>query len=92
MVWILCAAMVPAALEAAPANESAPPVRVDLNQASADELTVVPGIGQAMARRIVEFREANGPFKRIEDLMKVRGIGEKSFQKLKPYFKIGKKK
>ena len=42
-----------------------------------------------MAERIVQFREEHGPFKRVEDLLKIKGIGEKSFQKIRPYVKIG---
>jgi competence protein ComEA len=65
---------------------------IDLNQASAEQLTRLPGIGEALAKRIVDFREQHGPFKRVEDLMKVKGIGEKSFEKLRPYIKVGKKR
>jgi len=61
---------------------------VDLNTASAEELATVPGIGPALAQRIIEFREKEGRFQRIEDLMKVKGIGEKSFQKLRTHFKV----
>ena len=49
----------------------------------------VPGIGEALAQRIVEFREKNGPFSQVDDLVKVRGIGEKSIVKLKPYLTAG---
>ncbi|MFW6161121.1 MAG: ComEA family DNA-binding protein [Planctomycetota bacterium] len=48
--------------------------RVDLNHAGGDELDLLPGIGPAKARRIVEDREANGPFRRVEDLARVSGI------------------
>jgi competence protein ComEA len=73
------------------ARTGAAEVVVDLNTATAEELTAVPGIGPSLSKRIVEFREQNGPFRRVEDVMKVRGIGEKSFQKIKPYLKVGKK-
>lgn len=65
---------------------------IDLNQASAAQLTRLPGIGEALAKRIVDFREQHGPFKRVEDLMKVKGIGEKSFQKLRPHIKVASKR
>ncbi len=70
------------------ATEIAP---VDINRATAEELTTIPGIGPATAARVIAFRDEHGPFKRTEDLLKIRGIGEKSFQKLRPYLVIGKK-
>ena len=57
--------------------------KLDLNKATVAELQTLPGVGSRTAERIVEFREKNGPFKRIEDLMNVSGIGEKKFLKLK---------
>ena len=55
-----------------------------------DLFTTVPGIGEVTAARIVQWRDEHGPFRRAEDLMKVKGIGEKSFDKLRPYVKVGK--
>jgi len=57
--------------------------RVNLNTAGVEELDSLPGIGPALAGRIIEFREKNGPFRRTEELMSVRGIGEKKFLKLR---------
>ena len=57
---------------------------LNLNTATADQLETLPGIGSKTAERIIEFRTKSGGFKRIEDLMNVKGIGEKSFLKLKP--------
>ncbi len=57
--------------------------KVNINQASADQLTTLPGIGPAMAKRIIEHRTKNGPFKKTEDLMSVKGIGQKKFSVLK---------
>ena len=61
---------------------------LNLNTATADQLEALPGIGPAMATRILEYREKNGPFKKIEDLMQVKGIGEKAFLKLKPLVSV----
>jgi len=61
---------------------------VDINAASAAELQAIPGIGKSLAQRIVEFREKNGPFGQVDDLVKVRGIGEKSIVRLKPYLTV----
>jgi competence protein ComEA len=56
---------------------------VNLNSASAADLEALPGIGAKTAARIVEYRQKNGPFKKVEELMNVRGVGEKNFLKLK---------
>ena len=69
----------------ASASASAP---VNLNTASVAQLETLPGVGKATAERILEYRQKNGPFKRIEDLMNVRGVGEKSFLKLKPLITV----
>jgi competence protein ComEA len=57
---------------------------VNLNTASASQLEGLPGIGKSTAERIVEYRQKSGGFKKVEELMNIRGIGEKSFLKLKP--------
>jgi competence protein ComEA len=58
---------------------------VDTNVATAEDLQKVPGIGEALARRIIEFREQNGRFEKVDDLLNVRGIGVASLEKLRPY-------
>jgi competence protein ComEA len=56
---------------------------VNLNSATQAELEKLPGVGPAMAKQIIEYRQKNGGFKKVEELMNVKGIGEKSFLKLK---------
>ena len=65
---------------------------VNLNTASATEFEALPGIGAKTAARIIEYRQKNGPFKKVEELMNVRGIGEKNFLKLKPQITIASAK
>jgi competence protein ComEA len=69
----------------AAASAAAP---VNLNTATAAEIATLPGIGPKAAQRIVEHRQKNGGFKKVEELMKVKGIGEKSFLKLKPLITV----
>lgn len=70
---------------AAPAGKAGTPaVQVNLNTATAADLDTLPGVGPKVAARIIEFRQKNGGFKKAEDLMNVKGIGEKQFLRLKP--------
>lgn len=71
------------------ARPAAPTQVVNVNTATAAQLEALPGIGPSMAQRIVAHREKNGPFKKLEDLMIIQGIGEKSFLKLRPMLTIG---
>ena len=59
--------------------------KINLNSATESELQTLPGIGPSKALAILEYRETNGSFKTIEDLMEISGIGEKTFEKLKEH-------
>lgn len=76
-----------------PARQAPKPAPADtpalnINSATAAELEKLPGVGPATATRIVEYRQKNGAFKKVEDLMNVRGIGEKTFLSLKPLITV----
>ncbi len=57
--------------------------KININQADAKTLATLKGIGKDRAVKIIEYREKNGPFQKIEDVMKVKGIGKKIFEKNK---------
>ena len=58
---------------------------VNINNADASQLALLPRVGPSVAGRIVDYRKQNGGFKKTEDLMLVQGIGEKTFELIKPY-------
>jgi competence protein ComEA len=95
-IGILMAALVasPPAAFAQAAKQSAAKARataaspVNLNTATVAQLQTLPGVGASAAQRIVDYRQKNGPFKKIEELMNVKGVGEKSFLKLKPLITV----
>ena len=66
----------------------APGERIDPNTASEEELDRLPGVGPSVARRIVASREADGAFRTLEDLTRVRGIGQRSLERLGPYLEL----
>lgn len=63
---------------------------VDINQANVAQLQTLPGIGRVTARKIVEFREKNGPFKRVEELLIIRGMSVKKLEKIRSRVTVGK--
>ena len=62
--------------------------KININQADAKTLTVLKGIGKDRALKIIEYREQNGPFLTIEDIMKVKGIGKKIFEQNKDVLSV----
>ena len=84
------AAAPPPSLAAPGGGVTVTEAKININTASAEELTALLGIGPSYAQRIVEHREKNGPFKKVEDLLNVRGIGEKTFEKIRDRLTVGK--
>ena len=79
----------PVSAPAAVVEPDAASGRLDLNTATEEELEALPGIGPALAERIVVYRTENGPYLSVEELLLVRGIGEKTLQKLEAYVTVG---
>jgi len=59
-----------------------------VNQASSEMLERLPGVGPVIAQRIIAYRHQHGPFRSIEDLLKVKGIGNKTVKRLKPFIQL----
>jgi len=70
------------------AGETASLQKIDINRAELWLLEALPGIGETRAQAIVDYRSENGPFKRIEDLLQVEGIGEATFDKMKDFIAV----
>ncbi|UCC39531.1 MAG: helix-hairpin-helix domain-containing protein [Candidatus Aminicenantes bacterium] len=73
----------------AQANSKAKEKKININTASLEELQELPRIGVKVAQRIIDFRLKNGKFKKIEEIMKVRGVGEKVFKQIKDLITVG---
>ncbi len=71
------------------ASAPAPAGKVNINSASVEQLAALPGIGDTLATRIVEQRQKSGGFKSVQELMTVKGIGEKNLAKLEPHLTLG---
>ncbi|MEJ2189728.1 MAG: ComEA family DNA-binding protein [Acidobacteriota bacterium] len=70
---------------ASAAGGQSPEGVVNINTANAEQLQLLPRVGPALAGRIIDFRETNGPFQSVDEIVAVKGIGERSFAKLEPY-------
>jgi competence protein ComEA len=69
-------------------GEAELPQKIDINRAESWLIEALPGIGEVLAQRIVDYRSENGPFRRIEDLLKVSGIGSATFENIKDYITV----
>jgi competence ComEA-like helix-hairpin-helix protein len=69
-------------------KKSAPAKPVDLNAASAEQLQLVPGIGPKTAAAIVNFRTKSGPFRRVDDLLAIKGVSKRKLEELRPYVTV----
>ncbi|HEY2460824.1 MAG TPA: helix-hairpin-helix domain-containing protein [Candidatus Acidoferrum sp.] len=72
------------------ATKKPPPQPININAATAEELQQVPGIGPSTAEKILQMRKSYGPFKRVDDLLSIRGIGKKRLDKMRKYLTVGK--
>ena len=72
-----------------PVYSAAQDNKIDINTAGVEDLIKLEKIGPAIAERIIEYRTANGPFKKIEDLTNVKGIGEKTLELIKDKLTVG---
>jgi competence protein ComEA len=79
-------------LAVAASGDEEPLATIDINTAGVEELMDLPGVGRAYAERIVNYREENGPFETREEIMNVRGIGEKTFLRIRDRIRVGKEK
>jgi competence protein ComEA len=71
------------------AGKPAPTSKVNLNTASVQQLTTLPGVGPQLAARIVEYRQKSGTFRSTQELINVQGVGEKNFAKIEPWLSVG---
>ena len=78
-------------VERRPVSKTHASKKININTASAVELTKLPGIGEAMAKKIIAYRNEHGNLKTVEELMNVKGIGKKKFERLAPLLTVEKK-
>ena len=85
LAWslVLCLALSLAPMAWAQKGKAVSTEKVNLNTASAEQLQTLPGVGPAMAKRVLDYRAKVGKFTKIEEILNVKGFGEKRFQKIK---------
>ena len=82
---VVVAALLIGVLTSAFAQKEPPPAPLDLNTATLEQLTTLPGVGPVTAKAILDFRQKSGPFRRVEDLLAIRGITDRRLKELRPY-------
>lgn len=88
---LLCFSLLLFLCAAVSANKKKPPAKpVNINTATSEELQQVPGIGPATAQKILQMRKSYGPFKSVDDLLAIRGLGEKRLDKMRKYLTVAK--
>ena len=88
LIPILILTVLTVAAGAAAADAASSVGVVNVNTATAGQLEMLPRIGPALAQRILDFREANGPFRSVDELVAVKGIGDRSLELLAPYLTV----
>lgn len=84
---VLCFCAAALAADSVP-SPSADGKKININQASIEQLSYLPRVGAKAAQKVVDYRKAKGPFARPEDLMEVKGFGEKKFEQLRTYLAV----
>jgi competence protein ComEA len=85
----LAAALLILSVSGAWAQVNPPKAKININTATQAELETLPRIGPKVAQRVIDYRNQNGSFKKVEDIMKVKGIGEKIFAQIKDLITVG---
>jgi comEA protein len=85
----LAAALLILSVSGAWAQASPPKAKINIHTAAQAELETLPRIGPKVAQRVIDYRNQNGSFKKVEDIMKVKGIGEKIFAQIKDLITVG---
>lgn len=89
IVSLMASVLLCTSLLAASSHKKKPPAKpIDLNTATLEQLEELPGIGPVTAKRIIEFREKSGPFRKVEDLLSIPRISKGRLEKLRPYVKV----